>query len=267
MIVLVDNTEIAYDDVGTVKTGYPLVLLHGFPLNRTMWEPQVSAFAAESRCIAIDARGFGESTPNPPFRMDRYADDVVGVLDALGIERAVVGGVSFGGYVAFAIWRRHPDRIRALVLADTHPGADTPEQVARRRELIEVTRAQGSTAIANVLIAGMMGKTTRERQPDTYDAVHRMMAQTKPEAIVGALEAMIERPDSTSLLRTITVPTLIVVGDEDVITPPKMARAMHAGIQGSRLEILADAGHLANLERPAAFNAVLSEFLASLRYN
>lgn len=267
MIALVDNVEIAYDDVGTVQTGYPLVFLHAFPLNRTMWDPQVSAFVAENRCVAIDARGFGESTVNPPFSVDRYADDVVGVLDALGIDRAVLLGVSFGGYVALALWRRHPDRIRALVLAGTHPGADTPEQVTRRREMIEIAATQGSTAIANLQIAGVVGKTTRERQPDTYDAIHRMMAQSDPRAIVGALQAMIDRPDSTPLLRTIDVPTLIVVGDQDVLTPPKMARAMHQGISGSRLEVLAESGHLANMERPAAFNAVLAEFLSSLRYN
>ena len=267
MITLVDNVEVGYDDVGTVQSGYPLVFLHAFPLNRTMWEPQVSAFVAENRCISVDARGFGETTTNPPFSMARYADDVVGVLDALGIDRAVVAGVSFGGYMAFAMWRKHADRIRALVLAGTHAGADTPEQVARRLEMIEIAKTQGSTAIANLQITGVMGKTTRDRQPDTYDAVHRMMAQTNPDAIVGALQAMIDRPDSTPLLWSINVPTLIVVGEEDALTPPKMARAMHEGIRGSRLEILSEAGHLANIERPAAFNAVLSEFLSSLRYN
>ena len=166
--------------------------------------------------------------------------------------------------MSFAFWRRHRDRVRALVLADTRPGADSEETVMRRRHLIDLARGEGSTAVANAQIASIVGKTTREKQPDTYDAVHRMMAQTPAEGIIGALEAMMLRPDSTSLLSTIDVPTLIVVGDEDVPTPPKEARAMHERIAGSKLEVISAAGHLSNLERPAAFNHVLTEFLVSL---
>ncbi len=264
MIALVGDTEIAYDDVGT---GLPLVFLHAFPLNRTMWDPQVSALVAECRCIPIDCRGMGESSITGPFSMDRFADDAVGVLDTLQIERAVFVGSSMGGYVAFALWRRHPDRVRALVLADTRAGADTQEGVERRRALIELAEEQGSAAVANAQIAGLVGKSTRERRPDVYDALHRMMAQSPAEGIVGALEAMIERPDSTPTLATITVPTLVIVGDEDVLTPAREARLLHEAIASSRLEILQQAGHLPNVERPAAFNTVLNEFLGGLLYN
>lgn len=264
MITLVGDTEIAYDDVGT---GLPVVFLHAFPLNRTMWDPQVTALVTESRCIPIDFRGLGESLCLGPYTMQRYADDVVGVLDALRIERAVIAGLSMGGYVAFELWRRHRDRVRALVLADTRAAADTVDGAERRRELIEVAEAEGSTAIANLQISGLVGKTTRDRRPDLYDAIHRMMAQSPVDGIVGGLEAMMGRPDSTETCATIDVPTLIVVGDEDVITPPKEARRLAELIRGSRLEILKGAGHLSNLERPAAFNTVMSEFLASLLYN
>jgi 3-oxoadipate enol-lactonase len=243
------------------------VFLHAFPLNRTMWAPQVSALGGEWRCIAPDYRGFGDSSQTPPFTMDRYADDVAELLDALNVERAVVVGLSMGGYVAFALWRRHRDRVRALVLADTRAGADTSEGAERRRALIETARTQGSGAVANAQIASLMGKTSRERRPDVYDAAHRMMSVAPVTGIVGALEAMLHRPDSTPLLETITVPTLIVVGEEDVVTQPKEAQAMHAAIAGSRLEILAQAGHLSNLERPAAFNTVVSEFVAGLIYS
>ena len=171
-----------------------------------------------------------------------------------------------GGYVSFAFWRRHKSRVRALVLADTRAGADSEETRAKRRQLIEVARAEGSTAVANLQIPSLVGKTTRERQPDTYDAVHRVMAQAPAEGIVGAIEAMMTRPDSSPTLATIDVPTLILVGEEDVPTPVKEARAMHAGITGSRLEIIAQAGHLCNLERPAAFNHLLTEFLVALTY-
>jgi len=122
-------------------------------------------------------------------------------------------------------------------------------------------------AVANLQIAGLVGKTTRDKRPDIYDAVHRLIAQAPVEGIVGALEAMISRPDSTPMLSTIDVPTLIVVGGEDVVTPPRDARALHAAIPGSRIEVLQQAGHLSNIERPAAFNTVVTEFLASLLYN
>jgi pimeloyl-ACP methyl ester carboxylesterase len=221
---------------------------------------------SRARCVAPDLRGFGESEIRGPFSMDRYADDVIAMLDALQIERAVIAGLSMGGYVAFALWRRHRARVRALVLADTRPGADTPEATAKRRELIGLARVKGSAAVADAQITGMVGRTTRDSRPDVMDAVHSMLTVAPVEGIIGALEAMIARPDSTPTLATIDVPTLVVVGDEDVLTPPKEARAMHEAIAGSRLEILERAGHVSNVERPAAFNHVLSEFVGTLVY-
>lgn len=264
MIALVGDTEIAYDDVGS---GLPVVFLHAFPLNRTMWDPQVTALVGESRCIAIDMRGLGDSKGGAPFSMDRYADDVASVLDTLHIARAVIVGLSMGGYVSFAMWRRHRDRIRALVLADTRATADTAETIERRRELIGIAQTQGMTAVANAQITGLVGKTTRERRPDIYDAMHRMIAQAPAPGVIGALEALMGRPDSTETCSTIDVPTLVICGDEDALTPPKEAMKLSESIRGSRLEVLQGAGHLSNVERPAAFNTVVSEFLASLLYN
>ena len=264
MIALVDNASIAFDDVGS---GFPVVFLHAFPLNRTMWDPQVSALVAECRCIAIDTRGAGDSPPTSPYSVDRFADDVVGVLDTLQIERAVIVGLSIGGYTSFALWRRHRERIRALVLADTRAGADTPEQAERRRALIEVAETQGSSAVANAMISALIGPTTRDKRPDIFDSVHRMIAQEPAEGIVGSIQALLNRPDSTQTCATIDVPTLIVVGDEDVATPTGEARTLHRLIPHSRLEVLEQAGHLSNFERPAAFNTVVSEFLAGLLYN
>src|SRR5690348_4268570 len=146
MIALVGVTEIAFDDIGS---GLPIVFLHAFPLSRTMWEPQVTALVSECRCVPIDFRGFGDSTPSPPFTVDRYADDVAAVLDTLQIERAVIVGLSLGGYVSFAFWRRHRDRVRAFVLADTRAGADTAENIERRKGLIDLANTQGSAAVAN----------------------------------------------------------------------------------------------------------------------
>ncbi len=263
MIALRPGIDIAYDDVGA---GPAVVFLHGFPHNRTLWAPQLGGLMARARCVAPDLRGFGESEISGPYSIDGYADDVVAMLDALGIERAVIAGLSMGGYVAFAIWRRHRARVRALILADTRPGADSEDTKEKRREMIRTARAKGSGAIADAQIGGMVGKTTRTRHPDIADAVHRMLTMAPVEGVVGALEAMIARPDSTPTLATIDVPTLIIVGDEDVLTPPAESRAMHAAIAGSRLEIIEGAGHVSNVERPAAFNHVTSEFLGVLTY-
>jgi pimeloyl-ACP methyl ester carboxylesterase len=215
----------------------------------------------------MDLRGLGESKSSGPFSMDRYADDVAAVLDTLRIPHAVIAGLSMGGYVAFAFWRRHRERVRAMVLSNTRAAADMEEVVARRRHLIEIAKTQGSTGVANAQIAGLVGKTTREKRPDIYDALHRMMAQAPTDGVIGAIHALIDRPDSTATCATIDVPTLVISGDEDVITPPKEASRLSAAIRGSRLEILQGAGHLSNVERPAAFNTVVSEFLASILYN
>lgn len=263
MIAVADSLEIGYDDVGT---GMPLLFVHAFPLNRTQWAPQVSALVERCRCVAADLRGFGHSSVLPPYSMEQYADDCAHLLDQLHVDKVVLVGSSMGGYIAFAFWRRHRSRVRALVLAGTRAGADSDETLARRRQLIDLTRKEGAVAVANLQIASLVGKTARERQPDTYDAVHRMMAVAPVEGVVGALEAMMVRPDSTATLATIDVPTMIIVGDEDVPTPPKEARAMHERIPGSRLEVIAQAGHLVNLERPAAFNHLVHEFLTALTY-
>ena len=156
--------------------------------------------------------------------------------------------------------------VRAIVLADTRAGIDTEEGRGKRLALIDMARTRGSGAVADNQITGMIGKTTREKQPALIDDVHRMLASASVDGIVGALEAMLGRDDSTTTLPTIDVPTLVVVGAEDVLTPPKEAELLQAAIRGSRLEVIEQAGHVSNLERPAAFNHVLTEFLAAMDY-
>ena len=266
MIARVDGIELGYDDIGR---GPPVVFLHAFPLDRSMWSPQTSALATECRCLTIDVRGFGESAAEPPFTVDRYADDVLAVLDAAGIERATIVGLSMGGYVAFALWRRAPQRVRALVLADTRADADAPDTRQRRHELIALARGDGAAAVVERQLIGLLGKTTRERRPDIVHSVRAIAAGASVDGIIGALEALLGRADSRETLPTITVPTLLIAGDEDVLTPPKEARAMLEviGPTHGRLEILARAGHLSSLERPGAFNALLSEFLRGMESN
>ena len=263
MIALCEGVEIGYDDVGA---GTPVAFIHGFPHNRTLWAPQVSALVDRARCIALDLRGFGESSRHGPFSIDQFADDVAMLFRMLGIERAVVTGLSMGGYVALSFWRRHREMVRALVLADTRAGADSDETRVKRVALMELARTRGSGAVADGQITGMIGKSTREKRPALIDDVHRMLGSASVDGICGALEAMIGRVDSTPTLATIDVPTLVVVGAEDVLTPPKEAEILRDAIRGSRLEVIEQAGHMSNLERPAAFNHVLSEFLAGLEY-
>ena len=261
VITLAGGIEIAYDDVGS---GTPVVFLHGFPHNRTLWAPQVNALVDRARCIATDLRGCGETTAAPPYSMDQYADDVAALMDALRVERAVIAGLSMGGYAAFAFWRRHRERVRALVLADTRAGADSDEGRVKRREMITLARERGSSAVADAMITGMVGKSTREKSPEIVDVVYRMLIAAPVDGVIGALEAMMTRPDSTPTLGSIDAPVLIVVGEEDALTPVKESQFMHDAVHGSRLEVLSGAGHVSNLERPAAFNHVLSEFLSSL---
>ena len=263
MIALSDGIEIGYDDVGT---GVPVVFIHGFPHNRSLWSPQVSALVDRARCIAPDIRGFGETSRHGPFTIDQFADDIALLLRSLGVERAVVTGLSMGGYVAFALWRRHRSIVRALVLAHTRAGADSEEGREKRRALIEVARTRGPGAVADGQITGMVGKTTREHRPGLVDEVHRMLGSASVEGIVGALEAMMGRVDSTETLATIDVPTLVIAGSEDALIPRRDSEILNEGIRGSRLEVIERAGHVSNLERPAAFNHLLSEFLAALDY-
>ena len=263
MLALLDSLETGYDDNGT---GIPVLFIHGFPHNRSLWAPQLQGLPLHARCVAVDLRGFGESSAKPPYSMDQYADDIVGLLDVLHIDKAVVAGLSMGGYVAFATWRRHAARVRGLILANTKAGADSEEARAKRRSLMEVAREQGSGAIADSMITGMLGKSTRNRRPETTNTVHRMMASSPVDGVIGALQAMMDRPDSNPTLATIDVPTLIITGDEDAIIPVSESESMHAAIRNSTLEVITGAGHLTNLERPAAFNHIVSEFIAKLSF-
>ncbi len=267
MIASLHYLQMGYDDQGN---GTPIVFLHGFPHDRTLWAQQRLALASRARCITPDLRGFGQSSARAPYSMDQYSDDVVALLDWLEIEQAVVCGLSMGGYVAMAMWRRHPERIRALVLCDTRATADTEETRAARNALIAVAQSVGVHAVAERQVVGMVGKTTRERRPEVVAMMAAMMARQCVAGVVGALEALRDRPDSRETLASISVPVLVIVGDEDVLTPIDDARAMMdllpPAAQGCLVRIV-DAGHVTCVERPAAVTHALAEFLATLAIN
>jgi pimeloyl-ACP methyl ester carboxylesterase len=244
-------------------SGLPVLLLHGFPHDRTLWEAQLAAPPAGARFIAPDLPGFGESASVEVPSLDAWADWCIALCDALALEQVVLGGLSMGGYLALAIWRRHPDRIRGLILADTKAGADSDEAKAKRVEMQALALARGADAIAEKMITGMVGKTTRDTRPKAVAFLDAMMRRASVGAIVDALDAMRTRADSTETLPTITVPTLIVCGEEDALTPVKESEALHAAIPDSQLAIIPGAGHASCVEHPAAFNALVTGFLAA----
>jgi len=264
MIAQLPGFQMGFDDQGE---GLPIVFLHGFPHDRTLWAAQRVALAPHARCIVPDLRGFGHSSTHGPFSMDQYADDVVALLDWLGIGSAVVCGLSMGGYVAMALWRRHPDRVRAFVFCDTRAGADSEDGQRKRDELAALVKRDGARAIAESQIGGMVGPTTRARRPEVIAGLRAMMGRQPAAGIIGALQAMRDRPDSRETLRTISVPSLVIVGEDDVLTPIKEARAIAEvlpSVARVRLEIIAGAGHVPCLERPAATTHALSDFLSTL---
>jgi 3-oxoadipate enol-lactonase len=262
--LLPGGLELAYDDAGS---GIPLLMIHGWPHDRTLWAGQVGGLSAHARCIAPDLRGFGGSSVLEPYSIDQYADDVVAFLDVLDIERAVVCGLSMGGYIAFSLLRRYRARVRALILADTRATADTDTVRDNRMRLIALIEEHGIEALAARQLRPTLGRSTFEHRPLLVETVRRMMASAPPAGAIGALRAMAARPDSSDLLATIDVPTLVVGGAEDTFTPPDELRTLAAAIPRCRMELLERCGHVCPIERPAAFNHVVGEFLGTLLYD
>ncbi len=260
-----DSRTISFTDSGS--TGTPVVLLHAFPLNSKQWDGQIESLAERFRFIAPDLQGFGgSSAPDDAasYSMDSYADDAAAVLDELGLDKVVLTGLSMGGYIAFAFLRRHRDRVSALVLADTKAEADPPEAKEKRTTQQAQVRAEGTAGLIEGLSGALLGEATRAKKPDIVEATKKLMAENPPAGFIGALEAMKNRPDSTAELAAITVPTLVIVGENDGVTPVAASEALNQGITGSKLVVIPEAGHLSNLEAPEAFNGAVAEFLGAL---
>jgi 3-oxoadipate enol-lactonase len=256
----IDGVGIEYDVRGE---GPALLLFHAFPLGLFMWDAQVEALRATHRVVRFDARGFGGSDiGDGPLTMERIADDGAALLDHLGIERAAVAGCSMGGYAAFAFVRRHPQRLAGLVLQDTRAGADTAEAKANRATLAAKVLAEGASAAVEAFLPKLVGETTRRERPGVLAGLQERILATAPQTIANALHGLAARADSRETLPTIAVPTLVLVGAEDLLTPPSEAATMAAAIPRARLDVIPGAGHLANLESPDAVNAALRAFLA-----
>lgn len=245
--------------------GWPVVLIHAFPLNADMWRPQLERVPEGWRFIAPDLRGFGRnaSRTHPAPSMEAFAADIVSMLDALEIERAAVGGVSMGGYITFAFLRKAPERCSTVLLANTRAQADTAEGVAARQKMSELVRAAGPSAVADQMLPKLLGATSLGERPGLASRVRAMIESSGAEGIDAAIHGMMKRPDSTAMLPSISVPALIVAGEEDAIIPLSDAEMLDREIPRSRLVVLRTAGHLSNLEVPDDFSMALADFLAA----
>jgi pimeloyl-ACP methyl ester carboxylesterase len=258
----VDGVPLAYSDSGQ---GTPLLLLHGFPLDRTMWDDPVRALVSRVRLVVPDLRGFGESTaPSGPVTMDRFADDAAALLDHLRIRRAVVCGLSMGGYIAFAFARRHADRLLGLVFCDTRSAPDTPEARKGRAEMIDLVAAKGMAPVADRMLPRLLAPATLSGRPEIAARVRGMILRAPPDGVRGALQGMADRPDSTPILPSLRCPTLFVVGEHDALSPPAEAEGMRAQVPGGRIAVIPDAGHLAPVESPSAVAQALASFVGGL---
>jgi pimeloyl-ACP methyl ester carboxylesterase len=257
-----NGITIGYDDHGK---GQPLVLVHGHPFNRSMWQPQVERFGRSGwRVIAPDLRGYGDTTVVPgKTTLETFARDIAALLDELGVDRAVVGGLSMGGQIVMEFQRLFPERVAGLVLADTTAQAETEAGRRLRHEMADRLLREGMGPYADDVLPMMIAPYNIEAQPSVAERVLAMMRNTSPDGAAAALRGRAERPDYLEMLSRIGVPALVVVGQDDAFTPVADARLMYERIPDASIVVIGGAAHMPNLERRAEFDAALEEFLGS----
>ena len=243
--------------------GHPILFIHGFPFDRTMWR-QLMATLTGWRRIAPDLRGLGMSDVPESYSMAEYADDLAALLDALHVPQAVVCGLSMGGYVAFELIRRHPAKVRALILAATRAEADDEAGKRRRGDLIALVEREGPAALADVLMPQLLAPANLTAMPHVVQHLRTMIAGSPVKGVVGALRAMRDRADATPLLGKIQVPALVIAGRDDQLIPPAVSRQLADAIPGAQFTLIPDAGHLCPLEQPVATSRVIAEFLEAI---
>jgi 3-oxoadipate enol-lactonase len=245
--------------------GLPVAFIHGFPFNHNMWQPQLRVLPERIRGIAYDIRGLGGSdVGDGQYTMDLYVDDLLAVLDHLRVERAVLCGLSMGGYIALGAMERNPERLNGLILCDTRSEADTDEGRLKRATTIQTLKTTGVDPFAEDFLKLVLAPETFSQKPELVQEVRDMIRGNPVTGMCGAQLAMASRLDTTPVLAGIKVPTLILVGEHDALTPPALAQEMASKIPGSRLAVIPAAGHLSNLENPEVFNDHLLAFLETI---
>lgn len=254
--------QVTYEETGS---GRPLLLIHGYPLNRTMWEQQLHGLEDVAHVIALDLWGFGESEPVSEASMGTYAEELHKLTEALGAsEPAVVCGLSMGGYVAFEYFRRYGNHVAGLILANTKAGPDSAEGKAGRDKNVAVAKEKGAAAIAEAMLPKMLSPKTYTNNSELVQQVKRMMESASVPGVIAALVAMRDRPDSVPTLAQIKLPALVVGGADDQLFPQAEFQNMATGLANGKLEILPDAGHMSNIEQPESFNRAVRQFLRKL---
>lgn len=264
MNIHINGIGLNYQERG-LPQGMPVVFIHGFPFSHAMWEPQMMALPHDIRAISYDVRGHGSSdVGDGQYTIELFVDDLVALLDELGIRQAVLCGLSMGGYIALRAVERNPDRIRALILCDTRSEADSNEAKIKRANQMKSVKQTGSAAFAEGFVKAVFAPETFKTHPTAVETVRKIIEATPPLSIAATLLALAARTDTTPALSGIEIPTLILVGEKDTLTPPSASEAMHKQIKNSVLHSIPNAAHMSNLENPAAFNKHLLEFLKRL---
>lgn len=257
----INEVSISYDDAGK---GIPLMLIHGFPLDRRVWAEQIQPLSKVERVIVPDLRGFGGSRSDASFTLRTLAEDICGLAQHLGLDRFVLAGISMGGYVALEFAKKYPAMLKGLIFIDTKAEADTSEGKAGRDKMIALVREKGSTAVAEQMMPKMLAPARIQRDDAVAQRLRSIIHECPPTTIATALAAMRDRPDHTADLPSIPVPTLIIVGDQDAIIPVSTAEAMNRAIPRSQLVVIKDAGHMPQMEQPDLVNQAITGFLRSL---
>jgi pimeloyl-ACP methyl ester carboxylesterase len=262
MITTINGIRLSFIDEGR---GLPILFVHGFPLSRAIWQPQIEALSKNFRVIAPDLRGHGESeAPAGDYDMNTFADDLNALLEERQCGPVILVGHSMGGYISFAFYRRYPEKVRGLVLFCTRAGADSEEGKAGRENLARRAEREGAAAVAEQMLPKMLAATTISSQPDLVAQVRQIMLATSINGLAGSLRGMAARPGSVDLLPKIAAPALVIAGADDLIIPTPEAETMAQAIPNTQLHLIANAGHLASLENASEVNASLQNFLASL---
>lgn len=263
LTVPVNGFHLSYDDVG--QGMIPIIFLHGFPFDKTMWQVQLDFLEPSFRLIACDIRGFGKSKDEESsLSIDLFADDLIQFMDKLGIDKAVVCGLSMGGYIALNAMKRFPDRLEALILCDTQCIADSGEVKEKRLKIIEEIEADGTATFTEGFIKGVFHMDSIANKQDLVEQLRSVVASNSKHAVTRGLAAIAERTETCSTLSEVTIPTLIICGREDKVTPLSQSELMNETIEGSILHVIYDAGHVSNLEQPDEFNRYLLDFLTTL---
>lgn len=259
-----DSATIHYNDEGSSEI--PLVFVHGFPFDRTSWLPQYEYFKQYCRVVIYDIRGFGSSLSDSDtqFSMEVFAKDLLAFLKALNIEKAIVCGLSMGGYILMNAFGMEPERFAGIVLCDTQCNADSDEAKQKRVKTIEQIREKGVKDFADGFLKNVLHEKSFKDKKEDVEAIREVILNTTQQTLVATVKALAKRPDTCEVLRSVKVPVLIICGKQDTITPPGKSQAMHDLIQNSSYKIIDEAGHLSNIDQPEAFNQYLGEFIKTI---